>query len=83
MTTRDCLHHGHVWLEADGQPYERHRGSGNDTVSVTCQHCPASGTLPRFAAYSGRRPKGMPVDTKIPAPFQKVLDRAIAEESKL
>jgi hypothetical protein len=47
-----CLHHGHVWLEANGTPYTRHRGRSQASVTVACQYCPATATLPAIAKHT-------------------------------
>lgn len=40
-----CHHHGHIWLEADGSLYVRHRGRDRALVAVHCQHCSATAEL--------------------------------------
>lgn len=79
--THDCQHHGHVWLETDGTPYTRHRGRLAADVSVVCQYCPSTATLPRFAGFSGRRAAGEPVDTAIPPSIAAIVDRALEAEA--
>lgn len=84
MTDRahSCTHHGHVWLETDGTPYQRIRGRSDASVPVICAHCPATADLPRHSGFSGLRPPGMPIDKTIPPQFKAVLDRALQEAPK-
>ncbi len=79
--THDCAHAGHVWLEADGQPYRRHRGRKEANVSCTCQHCGLTAELPAHGAFTAP-PGPHPVDHRIPAPFMKVLDAAVKAAPK-
>jgi hypothetical protein len=75
----DCTQRGHVWLEANGQPYTRHRGQGNETVDVSCAHCLQSAAVARYSGYSGNRKPGQPIDKTVPPQFQRVMDRALTE----
>ena len=80
--THDCAHAGHVWIEADGQPYRRHRGrKEGSVVSCTCEHCGTTKDLPGHGAFTAP-PGPHPVDHQIPAPFMTVLDRAVAAAPK-
>lgn len=44
--TRDCAHQGHIWLEADGTPFNRRKPKGIEqagpSVPVQCAHCEAT-----------------------------------------
>ncbi len=42
-----CLHNGHIWIEADGSLYVRHRDRQGETA-VTCLYCDATASLPMF-----------------------------------
>lgn len=77
----DCTHHGHVWLETDGTPYTRHRGRNHATVSVTCTHCHATATLKTHGAFTASKGPHT-IDSTIPAPFMKVVDRALINAGK-
>ena len=46
-----CDEHGHIWIEADGSRYTRHRDRTPGLVRVTCAHCPATAELQRFARH--------------------------------
>lgn len=81
MSAHDCAQQGHVWLEANGQPYRRHRGRKEASVTCACQHCGLPAELPGYGAFTAP-PGPHPVDHTIPAPFMAVLDRAVTAAAK-
>lgn len=77
----DCTHQGHLWLEdVTGIPFVRHRGR-KGVVAVHCQFCTARAQIESHGAYTAP-PTPHDVDHAIPAPFKKVLDRAMADAKK-
>ncbi len=79
--THDCAHVGHVWLEANGQPYRRHRNRPVGDIPVTCQHCGEKREAPGHGAFTAP-PGPHVIDKQIPAPFLKVLDAAVKAAPK-
>lgn len=62
-----CLHNGHVWLEADGSLYSRHRNR-QGTVPAACLYCDVVQDLPAFG--------------KATMPFHQEVVKAVAELRK-
>lgn len=79
----DCSQKGHVWLEADGTPFVRHRGRAGGPVEVTCQHCLTTVEMEGRGAFTSKPGANLPPDATIPPQFQKVVDRALADAGKL
>ncbi len=51
---RDCAQAGHVWLEADGRVFTRHKGRRAGKIAVHCQYCALPAFLEGQGNYSGR-----------------------------
>lgn len=76
---RDCTQLGHVWLEATGQPFARHRGRTAGKVEVQCRYCLAITELEGRGAFTRGPNDTGPIDKTIPPQFQQVMDRALAD----
>lgn len=44
VTEHSCLHNGHIWIEANGELYVRHRDR-TGTVDVSCPYCDTIASL--------------------------------------
>lgn len=83
MSAHDCENHGHVWLDAEKQPYARLRGSDlNATIDVHCQHCHTIRALPKYSTFSGPRTVGQPVNHTIPPGILSATERALTDAAK-
>ncbi len=49
-----CEHKGHIWLEANGQPFQRYKDRPAGMVAVACRNCPATTELEGRGTHSGR-----------------------------
>jgi len=70
-----CDRRGHIWNNPDGTTYQRIRGKSSETVDVTCGLCGKPATLPKYAAYSGVRPSGVPVSSDVPPNFPRPVPK--------
>lgn len=75
MKAHDCVHHGHVWLEAHGVLYSRARNR-KGKVHVHCQFCTETATVETHGSFTRGNAKE-PIGKDIPPQFMKVMERAL------